>query len=217
VSNLYVIVHWTASVFPKLIAKSGTCQTMQKIRVPRRKIWVKSLQSVENLIFSGWSKMPGCKAPDILRVASRRIRSDILPRRRVGQSARGVLECTLQQASPMLDTGKDEGNAADGRFSTACQGVTPVRDFFDSCDILDYMSKRIGLTRNQFIKCEAPRPPRWDGAGTAGLPGRKFRSYGAPSCLPCAMLGSGPAGKQGPGLSSFGGRGTFRLRVDPST
>src|SRR5512139_2546501 len=49
----------------------------------------------------------------ILRVASRRIRSDILPRRRVGESARGVLECTLQQACPVLDTGKDDGNAAD--------------------------------------------------------------------------------------------------------
>jgi hypothetical protein len=42
-------------------------------------------QSIENLFSSGWSKMPGCKAPAsfslpfrqaILRVASRRIRSD---------------------------------------------------------------------------------------------------------------------------------------------
>jgi len=27
---------------------------------------------------------------------------------------------TPQQACPVLDTGKDEGNAADGRFSAAC-------------------------------------------------------------------------------------------------
>ena len=45
----------------------------------------------------------------ILRVASRRIRSDILPRRRVGESARGVLRMYAA-------TTKDEGNAADGRF-----------------------------------------------------------------------------------------------------
>jgi hypothetical protein len=45
----------------------------------------------------------------ILRVASRRIRSDILPRRRVGESARGVPKCTPEQACPVLDTGKDEG------------------------------------------------------------------------------------------------------------
>ena len=32
-----------------------------------------------------------------LRVASRRIRSDFLPRRRVGESARGVLGCTPQR------------------------------------------------------------------------------------------------------------------------
>jgi len=57
----------------------------------------------------------------ILRVASRRIRSDILPRRRVGESARGVLGGTPQQACPVLDTGKDEGNDADGRFSAACR------------------------------------------------------------------------------------------------
>ncbi|MBP1695952.1 MAG: hypothetical protein H6Q48_1203 [Deltaproteobacteria bacterium] len=55
----------------------------------------------------------------ILRVASRRIRSDFLPRRRVGESARGVLRGTLQQACPVLDTEKDEGNAADGLFSAA--------------------------------------------------------------------------------------------------
>ena len=43
----------------------------------------------------------------------------LLPRRRVGESARGVLGRTPQQACPVLDTGKDEGNAAEGRFSTA--------------------------------------------------------------------------------------------------
>ncbi len=41
--------------------------------------------------------MPRCKAPEILRVASRRIRSDILPRRRVGESAKGVPGCTPQR------------------------------------------------------------------------------------------------------------------------
>jgi len=41
--------------------------------------------------------MPRCKAPEILRVASRQIRSDILPRRRVGESARSVLERTPQR------------------------------------------------------------------------------------------------------------------------
>ena len=49
------------------------------------------------LFFPGWSKMPRCKAPEILRVASRRIRSDFLPRRRVGESARGVLGSTPQR------------------------------------------------------------------------------------------------------------------------
>jgi len=38
----------------------------------------------------------------ILRAASRRIRSASLPRRRVGESARGVLESTLQQLA-LLD------------------------------------------------------------------------------------------------------------------
>jgi hypothetical protein len=41
---------------------------------------------------------------------------------------------------------------------------------------------------------EAPRPQG------RGFPKRKFRSYGAPSCLPCTTLGSGPAGRQGPHL-----------------
>jgi hypothetical protein len=43
-------------------------------------------------------------APEILRVASRRIRSDFLPRRRVGESARGVLECTLQRLALLDNT-----------------------------------------------------------------------------------------------------------------
>jgi len=41
---------------------------------------------------AGCSKMPRRKAPEILRVASRRIRSDILPRRRVGESAEAYLD-----------------------------------------------------------------------------------------------------------------------------
>jgi len=41
--------------------------------------------------------MPRCKAPETLRVASRRIRSDFLPRRRVGESAGGVLGRTPQR------------------------------------------------------------------------------------------------------------------------
>jgi len=44
----------------------------------------------------------------------------LLPRRRVSESARSVLRCTLQQACPVLDTGKDEGNKVDGRFSASC-------------------------------------------------------------------------------------------------
>ena len=43
---------------------------------------------------------------------------------RDSESARGVLGSTPQQACPVLDTGKDEGNPAkrgtDGRFSAAC-------------------------------------------------------------------------------------------------
>jgi hypothetical protein len=35
-----------------------------------------------------------------------------------------------QQACPVLDTGRDEGNAIDGRFSAACQkfipGIEPI-------------------------------------------------------------------------------------------
>jgi hypothetical protein len=80
-------------------------------------------RSPKTFHFSGCSKMPGYKAPEVLRVASRRIRSDILPRRRVGESARGVLCRTLQQACPVLDTGKDEGNPQNlgthGCFSAA--------------------------------------------------------------------------------------------------
>ncbi len=41
--------------------------------------------------------MPRCKAPEILRVVSRRIRSDFLPRREVGEPAGGVLGSTLQR------------------------------------------------------------------------------------------------------------------------
>jgi len=48
--------------------------------------------------FPGCSKRARCKAPEILRVALRRIRSDFLPRRRVGESARGVLRETQQMA-----------------------------------------------------------------------------------------------------------------------
>jgi hypothetical protein len=47
-------------------------------------------------------EIPPAGAPEVLRVASRRIRSDILPRRRVGESARGVLGCTLQRLA-LLD------------------------------------------------------------------------------------------------------------------
>ena len=54
-----------------------------------------------------------CKAPEILRVASRRIRSDFLPRQRVGEPAGGR---TWKYAAMT----KDEGNEADGRFSAAC-------------------------------------------------------------------------------------------------
>ena len=61
-------------------------------------------QSVENLNFFWLVKKartqgarPAFDLPfrqAILRVASRRTRSDILPRRRVSESARGVLACT---------------------------------------------------------------------------------------------------------------------------
>jgi DNA-binding PadR family transcriptional regulator len=50
----------------------------------------------EKSFFASCSKTPRCKAPEILRVASRRIRSDILPRRRVSESARDVLGGTPQ-------------------------------------------------------------------------------------------------------------------------
>jgi len=36
------------------------------------------------------------------------------------EPAGGLSERTLQRACPVLDTGKDEGNVADRRFSTAC-------------------------------------------------------------------------------------------------
>ena len=45
--------------------------------------------------------MPKCKAPEILK------REAYLPVR-------------LNKPAPCFDTGKDEGNVADGRFSTAC-------------------------------------------------------------------------------------------------
>jgi hypothetical protein len=60
------------------------------------------------------------------------------------------------------------------------------------------------------ISWEAPPPTGRSFPGTqwrAGCEQRKFSSYCAPSCLPCTMLGSGPAGRQGPRLSRFGGTG----------
>ncbi len=41
--------------------------------------------------------MPRCEVPEVLRVASRRIRSDFLPRRRDGKAAGGVLKHTRQR------------------------------------------------------------------------------------------------------------------------
>jgi len=54
-------------------------------------------------------EIPFAGAPEILRVASRRIRSDFLPRRRVGEPARGLLQ----------------GNAADWHFSATRQAFKP--------------------------------------------------------------------------------------------
>ena len=51
--------------------------------------------------------MPRCKAPKIP----------------VGAIHELPLHVTPQQACPVLDTGKDEGNAADGRFSAAFYGL----------------------------------------------------------------------------------------------
>ena len=59
-------------------------------------------KAAEKVIFFRLLKNGQCKAPEILRVASRRIRSDILPRRRVGESARGVLGSTPQRLA-LLD------------------------------------------------------------------------------------------------------------------
>ncbi len=56
--------------------------------------------------FAGCSKMPRCKAPEILRVASRRIRSDSLPRRRVGEPA-------MRRTWMYAATTKDEGCRCD--------------------------------------------------------------------------------------------------------
>jgi len=56
--------------------------------------------------------MPRCKAPEILC----RERFKTVPYR-----------CTPQQTCPTLDTTKDEGNAADGRFSAACLVKKPFR------------------------------------------------------------------------------------------
>jgi hypothetical protein len=49
-------------------------------------------------------EIPLAGAPEILRVASRRIRSDFLPRRRVGESARGVLGGTPQRLALLDNT-----------------------------------------------------------------------------------------------------------------
>gem|GEM_PF-5294314 len=56
--------------------------------------------------------MPRYEAPEILRVASRRIRSDYLPRRRVGEPA-------TRRTWMYVATTKDEGNKVDGRFSAS--------------------------------------------------------------------------------------------------
>jgi len=63
--------------------------------------------------------MPRRKARKIPGAASRRIRSDFFPRRQFGESATGVLGRAPQLAFPVVDTKKDERNAADERFSAA--------------------------------------------------------------------------------------------------
>ena len=50
--------------------------------------------------------MPRCEALEILRVASRRIRSDILPRRRDGEAAEPYLEVRRNKPAPCLTRGR---------------------------------------------------------------------------------------------------------------
>jgi hypothetical protein len=62
----------------------------------------------------GWSKRSRCKAPEMARVASRRIRSDFMPRRRVGEPA-------TRRTQRYAATTRHEGNTADGPFSPSSQ------------------------------------------------------------------------------------------------
>jgi len=104
------------------------------------------------IIFSDCSKMPRCKAPEILRVGSRRIRSDILPRRRVGESARGV----PWRYAAMT---KDEGSKADGRFQQPANssGIPAGREHI-------HLHPRVCCSApacsSEFLSCTAPHAIR---------------------------------------------------------
>jgi hypothetical protein len=66
---------------------AGCARSKKRRREPAFKN-VENNEAINRLLkkfyFSGCSKMPRRKAPEVLRVTSRRIRSDFLPRRRVG-------------------------------------------------------------------------------------------------------------------------------------
>jgi hypothetical protein len=81
------------------------CQAAQKCPCLRRSGYAQAGRcklSLRNPAYGGSCEPFPAVRQAILRVASRRIRSDTQTRRRVGESARGVLGGTPQQACPVL-------------------------------------------------------------------------------------------------------------------
>ena len=109
------VLAWILSasfIFRKDYRKSHSCQAAQKSPCLRRSacppqgFWRRGFAQAGRCKLSpakSRSRERPClrrsgyaQAGEILRVASRRIRSEFLPRRRVGEPARGVLQGTLQ-------------------------------------------------------------------------------------------------------------------------
>ena len=87
-------------------------EVMENEAVKRAYLGSEERGNFKGTFFAGCSKMPRCKAPEILRVASRRIRSDSCHAETVRRPRR---------TSGYAAMTKDEGNEADGRFSVACK------------------------------------------------------------------------------------------------
>ena len=156
--------------------------------------------------FPGCSKRARCKAPSLLRVASRRIRSDLLPRRRVGESDRGVLGGTPQRRR-MRETRQMAifqrpvkklagGRGVEPRFAESESGVLPLNDppptgyckfqmeGLKSKSIIS--SKGLLINREEFLFSEFPRH-----LASESLPGILFPCFSGLLSLASALLHRG--------------------------